>query len=69
MSSLFAYLDAGTGSQIAAMVAAGFAGLVVTLKFYWHRLLVFLRIRKPDAEAPRSKRDPEVTAEADSVSS
>ena len=50
MSTLLAYLDAGTGSQIAAMVAAGFAGLAVTAKLYWHRLLVFLRIRKPEAE-------------------
>lgn len=55
--SLFAYLDAGTGSQIAAMVAAGFAGLAVTLKFYWHRLLTFLRIRKPDAEASTEQAD------------
>lgn len=50
--TIFAYLDAGTGSQIAAAVAAGFAGLVVALKFYWHRLLVFLRIRKPEVEEP-----------------
>ncbi len=55
--SLLAYLDAGTGSQIAAMVAAGFAGLAVTAKFYWHRILVFLRIRKPDAEASREQPD------------
>ncbi len=55
--SLFAYLDAGTGSQIAAMVAAGFAGLAVTAKFYWHRLLTFLRIRKPEAEGATEQPD------------
>ena len=55
--SLLAYLDAGTGSQIAAMVAAGFAGLAVTAKFYWHRILVFLRIRKPDAEGSAEQPD------------
>ncbi|MDQ4049644.1 MAG: hypothetical protein M3131_09745 [Actinomycetota bacterium] len=55
--SLVAYLDAGTGSQIAAMVAAGFAGLAVTAKFYWHRILVFLRIRKPDAESSAEQPD------------
>ena len=53
MSTLFAYLDAGTGSHIAAMVAGGFAALVVTMKMYWNRVLVFLRIRKPaEDEAP-----------------
>lgn len=45
-----AYLDAGTGSAIAAMVAGGFAGLAVTIKFYWRRILVFLHIRKPEEE-------------------
>lgn len=57
MSSLFAYIDAGTGSQIAAMVAAGAAGLVVTAKFYWHRILVLLRIRKPEAEIASEQPD------------
>lgn len=65
MSTILAYLDAGTGSQIAAAVAAGFAGLVVTAKFYWHRILVFLRIRKPDAEAPA--KPPEGTKQPDAT--
>lgn len=50
MSSLLAYIDPGTGSQIGAVIAAGFAGLAVTMKIYWNRLLVFLRIRKPEEE-------------------
>ena len=47
---LSAYLDAGTGSQIATVLAGGFAALAVTAKFYWHRVLVFLRVRKPHEE-------------------
>jgi hypothetical protein len=43
-----AYLDLSTASQISAMIAGGFAAVVVTLKMYWRRLLVFLRIRKPE---------------------
>lgn len=65
MSTTLAYLDAGTGSQIAAAVAAGFAGLVVTLKFYWHRLLVLLRIRKPEAE--ESAQQPEAAKQPDTT--
>jgi len=52
MSTVFAYLDVTTGSQIAAMIAGGFAAIVVTMKLYWNRLLVFLRIRKPEEEKP-----------------
>jgi len=50
MSTVIAYLDAGTGSQIAALVAGGFAAFAVTAKMYWNRILVFLRIRKPEQE-------------------
>jgi hypothetical protein len=52
MSTVLAYLDVTTGSQIAAMIAGGFAALVVTLKLYWNKLLVFLHIRKPEEEKP-----------------
>jgi hypothetical protein len=50
MSTVLAYLDVGTGSQIAAMIAGGFAAVVVTLKMYWNKVLVFLRIRKPEEQ-------------------
>jgi hypothetical protein len=50
MSTVIAYLDAGTGSQIAALVAGGFAAFAVTAKMYWNRVLVFLHIRKPEDE-------------------
>jgi hypothetical protein len=52
MSTVLAYLDVGTGSQIAAMIAGGFAAVVVTLKMYWNKVLVFLRIRKPEEDKP-----------------
>ncbi|MGI8750321.1 MAG: hypothetical protein ACR2J6_07210 [Thermoleophilaceae bacterium] len=60
MIHLFAYLDAGTGSAIAALVAGGFAGVAVTVKFYWRRLLVSLHIRKPE-EVETAPRQPDAT--------
>ena len=58
----WAYLDPGSSSMIVQIVLGGVAGLVVLAKLYWRRLLVFLRLRSPDAEikAPdeRSPSDP-----------
>ena len=31
-------------------MAGGFAAFAVTAKMYWNRILVFLRIRKPEQE-------------------
>jgi len=45
-----AYLDPMAGGALLTLIAGGFAGLVVTLKVYWNRLLVFLHIRKPEQE-------------------
>jgi hypothetical protein len=60
MSTVLAYLDLGTGSQIVAMLAGGFAAVVVTLKMYWNKVLVFLRIKKPeDVEAPQTPKQPD----------
>jgi hypothetical protein len=50
MRALFAYLDPGSGSMMLQVIAGGLAALAVTAKIYWRRLLVFLRIRKPDEE-------------------
>jgi hypothetical protein len=36
---MFAYLDAATGSMIAAAIAGGAAGVGVLFRMYWHRLL------------------------------
>jgi hypothetical protein len=45
-----AYLDPGSGSMMLQVIAGGLAAAAVTLKVYWRRLLVFLRIRKPEEE-------------------
>ena len=43
-----AYIDPGSGSMILQMILGGLAAAAVFLKLFWHRLLVFLRIRKPE---------------------
>jgi hypothetical protein len=43
-----AYIDPGSGSMILQMILGGLAAAAVFLKLFWHRVLVFLRIRKPD---------------------
>lgn len=43
----YAYLDPGTGSMMLQIILGGIAGLLVAGKLFWHRILVFLRIRKP----------------------
>ena len=48
--NLFAYLDAGTGSMLVQLVVGGVAAIGVAAKFYWRRLLRFLRIRKDEPE-------------------
>jgi hypothetical protein len=57
MRTFFAYLDPGSGSMMLQVLAGGIAAAAVTLKVYWRRLLVFLRIRKPEEEtvAPQTE--------------
>ena len=43
----FGYIDPGSGSMILQMILGGLAAAAVFLKLFWHRLLVFLKIRKP----------------------
>ena len=53
MSTLLAYLDAGSGSMIVSAIAGGFAAAAVALKMYWAKFLRVLRIRKDDpADTP-----------------
>lgn len=48
------YLDAASGSMLLQILLGGAAAVAVGARFYWGRLLRFLRIRKPDeANAPR----------------
>jgi hypothetical protein len=42
-----AYIDPGSGSMILQMILGGLAAAAVFLKMFWHRILVFLGIRKP----------------------
>ncbi len=36
---MYAYLDPATGSMMGAALVAGFAGLVVLVRMYWHRFI------------------------------
>ncbi len=47
LSYPLAYIDPGTGSIILQAIAAGIIGGLVAVKLFWHRILVFLGIRKP----------------------
>jgi hypothetical protein len=49
-----AYLDAGTGSMLLQLLVGGLAAIGVAAKFYWRRVLRFLRIRKDEPDAAES---------------
>lgn len=53
---MLSYLDAGTGSMIAAALAGGAAGIGVLLRMYGNRFLgVFSKTRRQQAEAARAQ--------------
>lgn len=57
MTTILAYLDAGSGSVILQAILGGTAAVAVTVKLYWRRITAFLRPRRredrrPGAEAP-----------------
>lgn len=53
---MLSYLDAGTGSMIAAALAGGAAGIGVLLRMYGNRFLgVFSKSRREQAEAARAQ--------------
>jgi hypothetical protein len=56
------YIDPGSGSMILQMILGGLAAAAVFLRLFWHRVLVFLRIRKPDEIMSRSEVDTESSA-------
>ena len=51
-AAMIGYLDPGAGSMILQIVLGGAAAVAVGARFYWRRLLRFLRIRRPEGEAP-----------------
>jgi hypothetical protein len=46
--AVFAYLDPGSGSMLVQLLVGGIAGVAVTAKLYWRRILRLLRIRKDE---------------------
>jgi hypothetical protein len=50
--AIFGYLDPGAGSMLLQVVLGGAAAVAVGARFYWRRLLRFLRITRPEEEAP-----------------
>lgn len=47
-----AYLDPGTGSMILQALVAGFLGLAVMIRTYWHKVRTFF---KPDPPVEESE--------------
>ncbi len=52
-----AYIDPGTGSAIVQGVLGALAALVLTVRLWWHRLLVLLGIRKRISKPAESGND------------
>jgi hypothetical protein len=50
MKLVLGYLDPGSGSMMLQVIAGGIAAAAVTMKVYWNRVLVFLKIRKPQED-------------------
>ena len=48
---LIAYLDPGSGSMLLQLLIGGAAAVGVAAKFYWRRILKFLRIRRDEPKA------------------
>lgn len=50
ITSTLAYLDPGSSSLFVQLLAGGVAGLSVTAKLFWHRILRFFRLKRDGAE-------------------
>ena len=49
------YIDPGTGSIIIQALVATVVGAAVAIRLFWHRILVFLGIRKEDKDDSSGK--------------
>jgi hypothetical protein len=47
-----AYLDPGSGSQLAMAIVAGFAGGMVAIKLWWRRVWGLFRRKPTGTKAP-----------------
>jgi hypothetical protein len=56
-SSAHAYLDPGTGSMALQVLLGGIAGLALVGKFYWHKLLMLVGLRKREKDAAIAEAD------------
>jgi hypothetical protein len=52
---VFGYLDPGSGSMLVQLLVGGLAGIAVTGKLYWRRILRLFRIRKDEPELDRER--------------
>ncbi len=64
IASMLSYLDPGTGSMIAAAFAGGFAGFMVLMKMYGHRVMGIVS-KKHRLEAERARAELVGDADAD----
>ena len=63
-----AYLDANSGSMLAAAVAGGLAGIAVVVKLWWRRLTgVFTPKRRAAAKAAEASTAAETTPAANAT--
>jgi hypothetical protein len=62
MQTLFAYLDAGSGSMIAQILVGGFAAAGVAIKMYWKKIKSVFS-RGDDEASPATTRVTEASAD------
>jgi hypothetical protein len=56
-SSAYAYLDPGTGSILLQVLLGGLAGIALTVRLYWHKLLSMSGLGRQVQESSRSSRE------------
>jgi hypothetical protein len=54
-TTVFGYLDPGTGSMLVQLLVGGVAAAAVAIKLYWFRILRLLRIRKDEPELDQER--------------